>query len=321
MLDDSAGVLHATVSDGVVWFTRDSERPRSTSRPIADFAASNYCRKIRELRVLATAANSSLIASALPIAQARGFRVLLASPLLVPTRTSRNNPRIVLAKSLELSNPGFCPPASVGGWHTTTPDERLVYLAAARLCAGAPSSELASILEPHPLWERLTFVSPCDPEALARVAACIRDPRWFVNAASPDSARRLYNFMGFNDKCGESGALDRRALVSAVWNPPDRVAPGVSKQPRGFLWRHYFKLSAAGAPAVEHRTSKLFLRFLRNVWLGVIAEAGATRGDSLFVPEYFFDWALEGPEGKDPFAAIVAKAYADHIETAAPSGV
>ena len=88
----------------------------------------------------------------------------------------------------------------------------------------------------------------------------------------------------------------------------------MTRLPRGFLWRHYYKLYAEGeAATAEVRTSRLLLRFLRNVWLGVAAEAAGRRGDDLFVPEYFFDDALALRGERDPFAADVARSYTDFV--------
>lgn len=315
------GVLHATVVSGAVWFSRAPEAPRRYSRAVAAFCASPYCRTIRELRIVALAANAELIASALPAARAAGYSVLLTSPTTLPTRASRNDPRKTLMRSAETTAAERRLPPSTGGWHVMTDDERWIYAALSRLTAGADASEAIELLSNHPLWRRLQFLSPRHDESMATLVAQIRDPRWFVNPAAPDKTRRLYNFMGFNARCTEDAGRQRRRLAKTAWQGCGTPAAGTARDPRGVLWRHYLKLRVEiSAEDAERRTSLLFLRFLRGAWLGVIADAAGTRGDGLFVPSYFFDDALAADGVKDGFADDVARAYVDFLAASAPGG-
>jgi len=207
---------------------------------------------------------------------------------------------------MALTNALFSVSPSSGGWHELLAQEQTIYTAASQLANNDEPAAVIATLAGHPLWLRLKFISPCSDAALAQIIAMLRDPRWYINPQHPSKMRRLYNYMGFNPMHGDITAAERKELAIAVWRTDAKVPAGISKHPRGFLWRHYYKLASSGSQVkAELATTGLFLRFLRSVWLDVIAEDNPHIAEPLFVPDYFFDWSFP----KDTFSAEIAESY------------
>lgn len=307
-------VIHATATSDRIYFIRGGKAIRHFRLPAEDWLASSFCRDIPEIRIIALPGNAALIAAA---AEA-GRRILLASPLMLRTRRSRNSHEQVLNCAMVLSavRPGIS--KHRGGWHLMQPDERCIYRAAAALAAGEDDAVLISLLANHAVWQRIRFMFPCDEGRLARLLATLRDPRWYVDISRPSNLSKLYSFMGLQRDINETRGPNNRDMAIGVWRTGIAVPAGITRHPRGFIWRYFCKYDGSQVMR-ERKTTRLMLRFIRTVWLDYIAAADGYAGISepLFIPEYWFDDSLsirqDNAIKKDPMAHEIACAYKEHL--------
>jgi hypothetical protein len=310
----SNNTIHATSAGDTVWVSKGCATPRRFGKPIDQFWSSRFCADVPEFRIIALPHNSALIRDAYAHAEASGARVLLAGPQLIRTRVERENPTAVLTRSIGLTHALFQLPPSVGGWHEMQRVEHPIYAAAAAYGGNESPDRAVEALAGQELTKRLQFIQPCDNAAIAQIVAAIRDPRWFASSQSPSKMRHLYNYMGFHPIKGDSHSNERRELVHSAWRTEAKVPSGVSRHPRGFLWRFYYKLAASGSKVqAELRTSLLLLRYLRSTWLDVLAQGLPHISEPLFVPEHFFEAAFTEKSVKDPYSVEIATAYKRYL--------
>ena len=315
-------IVHATATADGIYYTRGGKAVRHFKQPAEDWLASTFCKDIREIRIFAMPENSALIAAA----AGASFRVLLASPLMLDTRRARHNPNRILNRAMDLTSLQIRISGHRGGWHYMQTDEDMFYRAAAALAAGASDATIVALLERHPIWQRITFMSPCDEVLLAKLLATLRDPRWYVDVTRPGSLAKLYTFMGLAMDLRLTQGPTNRDMAISTWRTSEATPQGVTRHPRGFLWRHFCK-SDDGQLKRERKTTRLMLRFIRSIWLDYIAAVDGYAGivEPLFIPEYWMDDALKQQRGntvvKDPMAAEIAWAYREYVAgRALPTG-
>ena len=145
--------------------------------------------------------------------------------------------------------------------------------------------ELSGWLSSCPVWGPLSFLRP-PPALAARLLGLLQDPRWHIDPESPEGVGTLHAFLGLNPRAaqGRGGTAGRSYnLVLAQWQRTTQTGCN-------FLGR-YFQQQLQDRPQepwrAELRTSQLFIRFLREVWLDCLYPSPPWR-ERLFVSSYFF---------------------------------
>lgn len=269
--------LHAG-RPGEIWYLADYGQPQSTT----DMRAVMDRRPRPRARVVGVSENVPLLLELDALHTGGRVEVLqVCSPRCITTPTRHLAPASAL---WEASACHLLPP-SLGGWHDFVDTDRLTYQLAV-----APEALRAPLFTSHPLSKPLGFVPHLDPAACARLLGELRDPRWYVDAASPLRESSLSAYLGLSPpvQAGVSGngplryGHERCALVLACWKTAAAPPPDYRTDPSLFLWRCWAR--RGGGPTGDLRAGQAFVRFLASVWLQWIY-LGV---EELFVPEYVF---------------------------------
>jgi hypothetical protein len=183
---------------------------------------------------------------------------------------------------------------SVGGWHELGESDYVGCLWATRGAAAAP-------VEAHPAWRAVSFVSGCNAGAFKALVSELRDPRWYIDPADPDSLDKYFAYLGLNPRVMDrlcrgilSGACALRCwLTLNCWGrefaQAQRLLPDDA---RGFLYRIYVHHGETSKAVL--RASQKFAVFLRAVWLTSLT-GRKLLPDRFFRPdeaEAFMTWML-----------------------------
>ena len=218
--------------------------------------------------------------------------------------------------------------ASLGGRRLLHEADFVTYSIVSLLREGdeAAKSNLRRIQELvrcHPAAAALAFTSTHDLLYGAKLIASVLDPRWFMDAAKPNSRKRLAQYMGLG-RDGEASMRDRHIgskpqtlrLRHLLWawagrseRRPDVAGPGDSFWALAEAWSHPDPAALPQDRLV--RACRVFLSFVSQVWLDGLTPTrvykarvpkDGKKGDffpelqpskiyspQLFVPHLFFD--------------------------------
>jgi hypothetical protein len=303
-----AGMLYMTIGDdGDVWYCGPDLVTHCYGHDWQTMRGRHFDSSISysTVRVVALAQNVEMICDIWERQQAgKVERLEVCSPLCCPSSTARSNPAVLLNRAAAFMQPG-----SLGGWHVFTELDLPSYqLAAMRQRPDDSDDRMLAVLVRHPAWRALSFVPSLRRFPLAVLLGEILDPRWYVSPDGEKSGRtaKLESYLGLTPRVQslvtESARIDSSAawrcdLVRSCWsNPPESHV----RSPENFIQRAW--ASRGGGTRGDLSASKLFLRFLRHVWLDRICSA-PFRGQ-LFVPSYFF----QSREEVEAFQAHMASA-------------
>lgn len=287
---DASAVKLAVDHQGVVWSLEGEGMPFCSHQYAGGFVRSWKPPTLERVRVVGGPENVQLILRLYEFLRHRPGPVLEVCSPLCSEGADRRDPELTLYRMR-----GYGLPPSLGGWHAfgalDLPSYALAHLLNPACGAREGQANLDTVLRwlyIHPVWPALSFVDHLNRLAAAQLLALIIDPRWFIDLAHPDRQDRLEQFLGLNaktqgglDRGNASWRSDRCRLVFKSWNTLQlRELP---QAPGRFLYR------ARGTPGGSRgdlQASKVFVDFLRQVWLNVLC-TGPQAG-RLFVPEYFF---------------------------------
>lgn len=275
---------------GKIWYIDGDNTPRKSELTTAYVANSRLMQSFPVVRLTGSRKHANLIVT-LYFAQIRGALrgVQLCGPAVIPARLQNN-----IAQSLTYLRSIDSRSASVGGWHQIDENDYVSYALIQKLNAnsGEINSDIRYLAAQHPAWPALTFIPHLDLDRCIELLTYLADPRWYVDPEHPDRGSRLESYLGLQPKTqrGASGAgprgrlADQCDLVMACWKTPALESANI-ENPVNFLkriWMHHGSNYMA-----DLRTSQYFVNYLRLTWLNAIYSK-SRKGESLFVPEYFF---------------------------------
>jgi hypothetical protein len=206
----------------------------------------------------------------------------VCSPVLC-TKEEMKDPEQILYKLR-----GATVPASLGGWHDFTDDDRICYVIASAIADSLDLADFLLVAQSHSVWKYLTFVADLDELAACRLLGTVLDPRWYIDPRHPNRGSRLEQFLGVSpvtvakrERNEKSTSISRYENVLNCWkNLPEADNSAAGR----FLWRLWDRKGASFSADLS--VSKTFLAYTRFCWLNEVAMP-PHRG-RLFVPEYFF---------------------------------
>jgi len=319
--------LRLQVADtGDIWATSWLEsHPRCVASGIEDLIASKLFLASTSVAIVAFPTNVKLITEIyLRKHKDADYSIWVASPLLVgATKPDRIDPVSVLEASHAL-DPHLSP--SLGGWHQFGKADYPAYALAEIVSQNSSISDQAiQLLEAHPVWPALSFISGLNKKMCCRLLATVLDPRWYIDLKQPARTSRLESYLGLTLR------VQRTALNMLTDVDPtnknsrekiDKVLTGMTEYEARMVerctavqycwWRDPAVLTCPdsgatpGQPLLEApggflwrvwfshgkspkgylRASQQFVRFLRDSWLDALYSK--TVGDGLFIPDYFF---------------------------------
>lgn len=284
---DNSVTLH--VFRGQVWEAVGTGLPMNTKMDVVSFCSSWQSSRLTQL--LGVDGNSELIYLL------SGKRPLwLASPLCCPTSIDRMDP----VRAVYHLRRTRCSP-SLGGLHLMAPHERVPYA----IASGHALPELLAAT--HPAWPHWLFVRGLNQTAATKLLGDIRDPRWYVDLERPNTAGRLFHWLGLtpgrqNGSASErpTGHQARSDTVFAAWwdeAKAERLRAGESPQPGDFVWKAWLQhlakhqVTAMAFARARLRASQALVNFLRLTWLAEIYKTTGTLpdgGQPLFRAADFF---------------------------------
>lgn len=185
---------------------------------------------------------------------------------------------------------------SLGGFHELSDRDGPSYAlhVAMTRSGGLLNDAAAELLREHRAWPALSFIVGLDQVAAARMLCDVLDPRWFVSLQNPNSLGRLYSFLGLTPRHVENALVGRTptckqgrrcANVLQAWYRPSVAAdPELLAHPGAYLQRIVVADPVAHSIKYFVKASRLFVAFVRDVWLDMMAAPGRR----LFVPKYHF---------------------------------
>lgn len=302
------------IDEDGLWFSVGRPISSRWESTIEGFIRQDWVRDSECVKVLGTCSNAHLI-RALYDQQVRTgcpHVIKLGSPSLC--RLDRGVPE-VFRQMLEMEQP-----PSVGGWHTMTTAEYPTYAMIDELnnTGGRVTDTVRLYLKAHPAYPAISFVNGSDHASAAKLLRVIVDPRFHVCSSHPNRSSKLRAHLGHGDNDGINNVrnylsispiklpgvrYDEAALLLNTWSGGRRsMVAQDAGGPRDFLLRASREIVAKRGPSVGAlRTSHIFLRFLRDVWLDRLTvpriyDVGPTNklrpcrsySPTLFVPEHFF---------------------------------
>lgn len=271
LLDDRP-TLYVSWTSGVHAISGTGERLPSLST-LGEFLALPKALAAERFRLAGHASQASLIVE---LAAARPGQVELCSPELEGYRRFGCSPDLQL---MALRNVKALRP-SVGGWHAPHPTELLLYQMVV-----SPERGL-ELFQQHPLWLLLTHCRGVSQEAVARLAAVILDPRWFISFRHPDRTCRLRSYMGLT--CPHDAARrERSRLVLSCWDPVRCHTPGPDDL-SGFLWAAVEK-----HPGNLQRVSQKFVTWLSYAWRDLQLAISNPRHEPIFDVDAWYSTPAE----------------------------
>ena len=197
-------------------------------------------------------------------------------------------------------------PKVIGGWRSFDNSDTAIF----QLGHAPPVPALrAGIAMHHPTWDSVRFIRGLSPVTYADWLAAVRDPRWYVDPAHPESTSRLEAYLGLRPTTQravflrpnkDSGDVGRCRLTMACWFDQNACL----SDPRNFLMRIYSEHLRDGRPRelAAVRASQAFVRFVRASWMNAVKSTHTS--DCLFDPREFLKQAEV--EAYSEFAAGVS---------------
>lgn len=300
--------------DDEVWYISGNGTPRPSNILYEDYCASpSFLNKKLTVRLVGDSRNSKMIAS-LYEAKVRGELkdVQVCSPQVDWLNLDEYCPEKVL-----LNMRRWKYPSTLGGFHSVTKDEHIVYTMSHLLAqSGSVSANLdvlMALYEQLPLVEYLRFVPGVNEHACMLVVALTLDPRWFVDTFFPNKLSKYYDYMGVNklkqgvseEQGNTSGVItkaQRRGFVVSAWQAYKNwdamlITPESGKT--DFLLGTYFNVASSfiSGKALDRKeyfdeavlaTCQKFLAYLHGCWMNLLYPMPNPWNESLFVPEHFF---------------------------------
>lgn len=301
------------------------------------FASEPWVAEAESIRILGTAENAELIVSLYHqrLKNGRPSDIRIGSPNYCE---DLSDPPTVFRSMMENELP-----ASLGGWHLLNEaDYRTYAVLDAYRKDKKISDRVWSLLEVHPAFPALSFIRTIDWDAAIEFLSVLVDPRFHVSPKHPDRNSKMKSFFGlapgpggnvhkFLEKNYDNGSqgdakYSRAQVALGTWfNDVDTVLTATIIGPRNFLMRSVREFlmnlpndrSHQDVVAVT-RTSHIFLRFVREVWLDCLTPKrsyekhmrvvrtsprwkkkvsrmipNAWYNPTLFVPEHFFKFSDE----------------------------
>lgn len=270
---------------GMVWTADHGEVATLASFDVDEFVDGQAVDAEYNWRIIGTAQNVQLIV--------RLYQDLPASQIYLTT------PRVVLNRK-DLVDPRysiFCAqqsllPRSLGGWHKMTKKHADIYNLATYARNEESETLFSNVISQYKFCKLLNFIPDLYLPALAKLTACILDPRWFIAPSNPDRCSALKRYLGISPAvikkmiAGKSDPLHYRCkLVHAAWYTA--VNPDIISEPNYFLHRILYAKGAQlnGWLAAANR----FVDFFYRVWLSELNEIEyGDKKHSVFLPEMFF---------------------------------
>lgn len=315
-------LLH--IRDGRLWFGIDRPMGAVWPGPVADFIQQDWVRSAERLKILGTPENASLIVSLYDqrLRTQGRQRIMLGSPGLC--HVDRDTPE-VFRQMLEME---YAP--SVGGWHTMVAEEYPAYALIDHLqqTNGSIGMKALCYLQAHPAFPALSFIPSIVLPRAIKLLQVIVDPRFHVDPSHPDRTAKLRTLLGL-DSVGltnvrayihntvqeKNHKYSMTELTLNTWSGGwSKLATQPSVDARDFLMRVVkTMLRTHEMETALLRTSHVFVRFLRDVWLHNLTPKRVYMTDNrvpvadnrchikpcrrynpdLFVPEHFFARADE----------------------------
>lgn len=200
--------------------------------------------RVAHAKLLGTPLNAPVIYKLME----QGATVELGTPLLV-TGGKQRKPAHVLRAMSQVADTWLGP--ARGGWHVATEMDRLTY--------GMSDPGLREDLwQQHPLRRVLQLVPGLSLEYAGRLVAEVRDPRWYIDLASPNRGAKLQAYL-----CNDA----LKKITRRVWRT-EREATGDTN----FLWQAWhttrqYKNEEMASRVVDRR----FVDFLRYCWLAIVS--------------------------------------------------
>jgi len=289
---DAAALKVHLDAEGIVWFADGMRVTVSSGMLVPEFVQSIRDRRQPLIRTIGVGANAPLITGLFPLTK-EGARIEVASPLICPTSRDRTDPHEALWRMRDVKLP-----ASLGGWHVVTNLDYISYSLVwevARCWDGNISEHAKMILENHPAYPYLSFITTLSPRYTALVLSLIVDPRWYIDPKHPDRVSKLQAYLGLMPKvirkvtAGDlrSSTAFRCHTVVRAWARRSNISDAERELPGSFLWRI----------AESHRSpergllaaSQKFVIFLRHCWLqALVARTRYSGAEPLFAPDMLF---------------------------------
>jgi hypothetical protein len=257
IMTDQASLRLAVASSGEVWFAFGADDPRRSAQTYSEFVRSPIFRPVRRVFLFGNRDHAAVATDLYRRKLSGDVRSLAVCPSL-PSETQYSACCLIHQLKSFLKD----------GWREAGEIE-----ASSFALAASNEGSLSKLVERHPLYRHLSFVSMLNIEAAGHVMANIIDPRNFRDPEFPDSPLPLQRYFGLVP--GISGTHKRRGWLEAAWSqdrPSDTDAPGA------FLWR---LADSRGLDAA----SKHFLDYLVSGWRDITS---VTHRGRLFVPTLFF---------------------------------
>jgi hypothetical protein len=240
----------------------------------------------------------------------------VCTPLIVEKRADRRKPGPVL---YEL---GLCARGpSQGGFHEVVESDYHAYKLAIAFDKPLKAVELRPLLEAHPAWKAMDFVSTVWIIDTAVVLAYLVDPRWYIDECYPDRCNKLWSALGLNlhtqavvtreaprhrnsqvDICQHTlrawknveHETEVKKLFDLAGTKPIADSSLLGLRPGDFCWRTWGRYT--NPVQADLRGSQHFADFLRLTWLNEIYRGSSALPEEravLFRPADFFKYPEE----------------------------
>lgn len=294
-LEFNESVLAVHVVGDDIWTGRPNQAARRTRMKVAEFADS--IELSGEVRLLGTGENAGLLCRLHErYAAATDISIEVCTPQMSVKMAAPANVIRAVAESKRFS-------PSLGGWHRFSNLDYPSYALADMYRREHVDPELVSqLLQQHPTWPLVGFIPTLNLPMYCRWLACVRDPRWFVSEFDPDRTSRMEQYLGLKpatqlqvrvansrrEKFANASQY-RCQLTQRCWLPEtvDAVSAVDVADPRNFLFRVLGGRIESDPVKAICRTSQMFTRFVRGVWLNGMSK-GTPHAGQLFTPEHFF---------------------------------
>ena len=221
----------------------------------------------------------------------------VCSPNILNSRKLRVVPERQLAA---MHSFGWNLQPSQGGFDLIRPVQAIAFqLADQRKQLDNDTKALLRLLKDHPAWSAVSFIFGINLRHAASMLAAIRDPRFFVSVSrDSDSMIQINAFMGLTQKNVEYCLSDAATVCGPLSHTPKarcsyvvnswRSAQEAVGERCNFL--QVFKQLATASEPVELQVSKLWLKFVVDVWKSSLelARDRPQVKELGFDPEHFF---------------------------------
>jgi hypothetical protein len=183
-------------------------------------------------------------------------------------RTDRTDVRYVQLTPAEYSAAAVCSSMRESQWQIT--------------------DKLRALVRYHPAWPAMSFVETLNLGPACAILSIVVDPRWFTLPFRPNRITPLQTVFGLNlanvsallhDTKSQRPDQEACSLLVSAWLPANGDIS--STGPRRFLDR--IALDAETTEKGVLNASKVFLRFVREVWMQSVSGH-----DKMFDPKVFF---------------------------------